>query len=276
MSTATNQVVEGNMSPIGAAPDTARVQVTGQWLYDNFITSGEEQISRMNMVRILAKQATDNDLKDALKDAIEIAHKHDIKAGVPEKERGPKRQQAMNVRTIMQNAYGAIRRALPELEALGYNDKTGYQEMRVLAKKALDSKGIKWNGTKVPTQAEKHEAEQKAIKQARSDAMAAVMAENPRGDDESMLDYVTRIEEQANATLLVLKDEALDRQASKLATPIATKAERAVVERVVAKLQAFLDNTSTEMSDEEVDAVLHQYVNREEAEATVEEEATAE
>jgi hypothetical protein len=276
MNTATNQVVEGQLSPMTGTQDSPRIQVTGQWLYDNFVQSGEEQISRMNMVRILAKQATDADLKSALKDAIEIAHKHDVKAGVPEKDRGPKRQQAMNVRTIMQNAYGALRRAPQELEALGYNERTGYQEMRVLAKKALDSRGIKWDGTKVKTDSDKLAAQEQAAKQQKADAMAVAMAETTQGEGEEDITYFLRVKAKADAVLAQLADETADRKASKLAADIATKQDRGIVERVIGKLTAFLSNTSEEMTDEEVDEVLRKAGMAEEESQTSDEEVTNE
>lgn len=266
---ATAQVVEGQMTPMAGATDAPRVTVTGQWLYDNFVNqSTEEQISRMNMVRILAKQATDADLKAALKDAIELAHKVDIKNGVPEKERGTKRQQAMNTRTVLQNAYGALRRAPKELEKLGYSEKTGYQEMRVMASQALKAHGIKWNGTPIPTDEMKLQAIATAEKQAKVDAFSRARAENEQQEGEEDFAYFQRLNGRANELLMEGKIESLKRVASKVVIDLVTKHGRDVAVLVSERLNAFLTETS-EMTEAEANAALAAHA---EAEETAEQE----
>lgn len=268
---ATAQVTDGQMVPMSGATDSPRIMVTGQWVYDNFVNaSTDEQISRMNMVRILAKQATDSDLKTALKDAVEIAHKVDVKNGVPEKERGPKRSQAMNARTVMQNAYGAIRRAPKELEKLGYTEKTGYQEMRVIASQALKAHGIKWNGTPIPTDEMKLQAMEKAEKQAKADAFSQARGENEQREGEEDFAYFQRLNGRANEILMEGKIEAHKRVASKLVVDLITKHGRDIAGLVVERLNAFLSETS-EMTEDEANAALKAHAEAE-AQADVSEE----
>lgn len=273
---ATAQVVEGRMIPMAGTADTPRVTVTGQWLYDNFVNqSTEEQISRMNMVRIMAKTSSDADIKAGMKDAIEIAHKVDIANGVPEKVRGSKRQQAMNVRTIIQNAFGAIRRAPKELEALGYSDKTGYQEMRVLAANALKAHGIKWNGSPMPTAEMKLEAMAKAEKQAKTDAFSQARGENEQQEGEDDFAYFQRLNGRANEILMEGRLEAQKRIASKQVVDLVTKHGRDIAILVMERLQAFLAETS-DMTEEQANAALKAASEAEEAiEAEQEEQQDA-
>lgn len=272
---ATNAVVEGRLEPMARTPDTPRVNVTGQWLWDNFVVSGEEQVSRMNMVRILSTQATDDELKVALKDMVEIAHKHDVKAGIDEKVRGPKRAQAMNARSVMQNAYGALRRANAELIALGYTEKTGYQEMRVLAASALKSKGIKWNGTQIPNAEQKLAAQAAAEKQAKTDAFSKARGELDQAEGEEDFAYFTRLNGRANEILMESKQEALKRVASKIVVDIDTKHGRDIARLVLERLTAFLAETS-EMTDEEASAALRAHAELEAEEEAVQAELDAE
>lgn len=269
---ATAQVVDGKMEPMQGVSGKPQVHVTGQWIFDNFV-GGEasvEQISRMNMVRLLAEQATDAELKVALKDAVEIAHKYDIKAGIPEKERGPKRAQAMNARSVMQNAYGALRRAKEELIKLGYNDKTGYQEMRVLSQQALKAHGIKWNGTQIPTDETKALADIQREKQAKRDAMAEAMTENLQADGEEDTQYLLRVSKIAQAVLAANKVEAQKRVASKVVNDLVTKHGRDIASLVVERLTALLAQTS-EMTDEQAEAALQEAAQAEADESEVDE-----
>ena len=271
METATNAVVEGRMEPMRAnASGAPQVVVTGQFLFDNFVDGGgEQQVSRMNIVRVLAKTATKDQLTEALKDAVELAHKIDIKNGVPEKEAGPKRRQAQNVRAALQNVYGALKLAAPELEKLGFSEKTGYVEGMTLAKAALKAKGLKWNGSPLPTDESKAIAKANALKEAKKAAIVDAMASLTRGDDESMVDYYTRVEAKADDILAQAKKAELSRSVSKTVIGIVEKTDRETARAIADGILNYLTQTA-EMSDEEVDAVLRAAG---EAEATLEQEA---
>lgn len=262
---ATAQVVDNKMVPMGSAGDKPQMTVTGQWFFDNFVgTEGTaEQISRMNMVRLLVTQASQDDLKTALADMIKIAHKYDVAAGVPEKERGPKRAQAMNARTVMQNSYGALKLALPELEKLGYNSKTGYHDMRVLSQQALKAHGVKWNGTPLPTDETKAIAEQAKERAAKREAFNTASLDNPQLDDEDDIAYAVRISKIAHGMVAKIRHEAQVRVASKLSAGIIQKQGRDIAALIVDRLQAFLTETS-DMTDDEANARMADFVATEE------------
>lgn len=201
METSTGSIVEGQMQPMDAAPITQQVVVTGQYLYDNFVVSDEAQITKMGMIRNLATQADALQIKGACDKMVERAKEVDAANGVPEKtlkdgkevpNRGPKTQQAMNARTIIQQAWGALKFAQSKLEALGYNERTGYQDMRVLAKRALDEAMIKWNGEHALTQADRERKQLQKATKGQMDALQQVQKDNPMQIGESMADWNTR------------------------------------------------------------------------------------
>lgn len=264
------------MSPISKAVDTPQVVVTGQWLFDNFVSTGNsaEQQTRMNQVRILVKSASFDDIKKGFKDAIEIAHKHDMAAGIPEKERGPKRHSAMNARTVMQNSFGALRLAMPELVKLGYTEDTGYGAMATIAQRALKEKGLKWNGTPLPTDESKAREAMKRENEEKNASIAQAMAETPRGEDEAMMDWLARVAAKGDSILLETKIEAQKRVASKVVVDLIAKHGRDVAGIILDRLQTILNETA-EMTDEQVDAVLKQ-AGEEEASQEAEAEENAE
>lgn len=202
MNTATAAVAEEKMEPINKAPEQRQVVVTGQYLYESFIVSDEAQITKMGIIRKLADEADALQIKGACDKMVEKAKEIDAAAGVPEKivkdgkevvNRGPKTQTAMNARTIIQQAWGALRFARDQLNALGYDDKTGYQDMRVLAKKALDEARKTWKGDNALTQADR---ERKALQRQQKgiqDVIQSVQKENPMNIGESFMEYQVRV-----------------------------------------------------------------------------------
>lgn len=273
MNTATNAVVENRMEPVTRAANNPQVQITGQWLFDNLVTSSQEQITRMDMIRELAKRATFDDIKKATKDMIELAHKVDVKNGVPEKERGPKRQQAMNVRTIVQNSFGALRLANDELVKLGYTEKTGYLEMGAIAGKALKAKGLKWNGTKAPTDEQKELAKVQAEKEAQAEAMRIATVENPQNEGEDDFAYFTRVKGEAARLLNAQKAEATERVLSNLAKKLIVTCDNnleryeALAHKMLDIVKNLRENTDA-ITPEQADEALKAYAENEEDETS--------
>jgi hypothetical protein len=244
MEVSTNAVVERKLEPMVGTVDKARTLLTGQFVYDNFVKSDDTQVSRMNQMRVIVETGlTADELKGALKDAVEIAHKVDVAAGVPEKERGSKRQQAMNVRTIMQNAYGALKLARVELEALGYSNETGYQEMRVLAKKALDAKGVKWDGKALPTDETKRAAKEAEDKAALKDAMATALTEMGDYDGDDLID---RVKARRDEIVLERATETQKRLVSKHTDAIVKQLGESLALLVAESLITLLTSTTSE------------------------------
>src|SRR5574337_155480 len=127
---ATAQVVDGKMEPVNAAPVVQQIVVTGQYLYEQFV-SNDGSGTRMAWIRsYLVPNADPIQVKGACDEMVKLAHKFDMAQGVPEKERGPKRNTAMNVRTFVQQIYGALKFAAPEMQAMGFDETTGWMEAR--------------------------------------------------------------------------------------------------------------------------------------------------
>jgi hypothetical protein len=158
--TATAAVTDGRMEPVQKKEETRPLIVTGQYLYDQFV-SNDGSGKRMAWIRsYLVPKADPRQVKGACDEMVKIAHARDQAAGVPEKERGPKRNTAMNVRTFVQQIYGALKFAPECMAAMGFDETTGWMEARNMAKPALERAGKIWTGHAIPT---KTEREQKAL-----------------------------------------------------------------------------------------------------------------
>lgn len=193
MMNATASVVEGKMEPITRSASTQPLVVTGQYLFDNFVKADEVSITKMDLIRNWSTQADALQIKGACDKMVELAVLIDYPEGKPKKAtRGTKEQSAMNCRTIIQQAWGALKNARTELDSLGYDDSTGYQDMRVLAKKALDSAKVNWKGDAVLT--DKDKEVKRLVREQREEtaALQDVQKETPRMVGESLADWNTR------------------------------------------------------------------------------------
>lgn len=193
MSNATQAVVDGKMEPIAKSEPGQQLVVTGQYLHDTFCAVSEEAKTRMDAIRGLVGKADALQMKGACDAMVKLAVALDYPEGKPKKaDRLAKEQSAMNARTIILSAWGALEYASETLTAIGYTDNTGYQEMRVLAKKALETAGIKWDGERLATDAEKAVAALKRDQKAETDALVKVQQDNPRAVGETLADWNTR------------------------------------------------------------------------------------
>jgi hypothetical protein len=220
MDTATNSVVEEKMEPITSAPVTQQLVVTGQYLYDTFVKADESQVTKMDIIRTLSTNADALQIKGACDKMVEAAVLLDYPQGKPKKaERKAKEQSAMNARTIIQSAWGALQHVASRiaLTDMGYDENTGYQDMRVLAKKALDTAKINWKGEPVLTDKDKEVARLRREQKAETQALVDVQKANPRLVNESLGEWQQR-------TLDLAKD-AMD-EARETAT--AERVEKAV------------------------------------------------
>jgi hypothetical protein len=190
MDTATAAVVDGKMEPMSAAPIAQQLVITGQALYNDFVGDTGEGVTKMNLIRSLIDKADCLQIAGACDKMVEIAKATDTANGVPEKvlkdgkevvNRGPKTQSAMNCRTCIQQAFGALKFARSSLDVIGYKETTGYQDMRVLAKRALDTSGIKWTGVKLATPAERDQKAALKAAKAEMNALQEIQKANPFG-----------------------------------------------------------------------------------------------
>ncbi len=259
---ATNAVVEGKMAPVQPAPITQQLLVTGQYLYDQLVVAGEEQKTRMMIIRDLIEKGADPlQIKGATDTMVDIAKQKDIDAGVDEKSRGPKRATAMNVRTIFQNIYGALKFAPEIAEIVGFTDDTGWIEGAILAKKTLTEAGKVWSGHDVPTKAAKEHAALARQRKGETEAMLQATKENPRLQNESLLGWNARIAQAAEAMVLKAQQDGIKEQAQKLFDYATKKYDRAVIGAAMVLFHEFFqseNNGASEVSEEEANAMLAQ------------------
>jgi hypothetical protein len=209
MDTATNSVVEEKMEPITSAPVTQQLVVTGQYLYDTFVKADESQVTKMGIIRTLSTTADALQIKGACDKMVEAAVLLDYPTGKPKKaERKAKEQSAMNARTIIQSAWGALKHAKVVLDGLGYDENTGYQDMRVLAKKALDTAKINWKGEPVLTDKDKEVARLRREQKAETQALVDVQKANPRLVNESLGEWQQRTLDLANDAMEEAREKA--------------------------------------------------------------------
>lgn len=250
----------------------ATKQVTGQYLYDRFVTTVNEDVTKMGIVRDLVTRVDIASFKSAVKDMIGIAQAS-VKAA-PEAQKvvfEGRLKTAMNQRNMMTLAFGAIKFASDELAKLGYTDQTGIEPMRVLAKRALDNKKVRWDGSPVLNDELRAKRDRERARKAELKAMADLMTESVRGDDESIVAYQTRIAEKVQERLDTANREktesSLIKQAANLIKVHGADSARLIAEKVLYLLQHTdempadgadsddSDNEEVEENGEVVDAV---------------------
>lgn len=260
---ATAAVADGHMEPVAPAPITQQVVVTGQYLYENFMQSNESDKTRMGLIRQLSDIADALQIKGACDKMVELAVLADYPTGKPKKaDRKSKEQQAMNVRTIIQQSWGALHFARPITEELGYDDTTGYLAMSVLAKKALTVAKIDWKGEALKTDADKERARLQKEQGGETKALQDVQKANPRLVNESLGDWNTRTFALAQIAMADAREETetkiVDDVVKKLCEKHGDDRLYAIAEAILSKLGIEIASSSeeeeTELSDEEVAA----------------------
>lgn len=218
MQTSTDVVVEERRQPVGKTEPTEQLKVTGQWLYETFVVADATQVTRMQQIRELVSKGVDAfQLAGACNKMVERARLDDLAAGLPEKKttpqgkevknRGPKQQYAMNVRTIIQQAWGALKFAPEALTSLGYTEQTGFTPMETLAKQALRVRGIDWKGDPLVDREErKLKRENKVV----STVLAQALLNTPRavGAGESEADWLRRVAESQQEAIQSAREQA--------------------------------------------------------------------
>jgi len=194
---------------------------SGQYLYDRFVANDKTEVTKLDIVRTMTELEVST-FKAVLADFVKVAkgyadnavEKHG-KDSAQAHELSAKLKTAQNHQANMRNAYGAIRFAPDELTANGYTESTGYLVMAKIASAALKAKGIKWDGSAIPSQ---ELAQQRKVAAAESKALSEVMAQEPRKDGESLKDYVVRMDEAVTAKI---KSNAQEREAKLISDLVA-------------------------------------------------------
>lgn len=206
----------------------ATVNFSGQYLFDRLIGDNAEEVTKMDLVRQMVGALDMTSFKKSIGDMVGVAKgfldnatEEAKRAGGFDPENPPAAvaiaqatyKTAQNHQTVLRVAFGAIKFAPEELAACGYTEKTGYQVMRVIARKALDAKGLKWDGTKA--EGEEVKAERLRIK-AEGLAMAQAMEENPKKEGEARDAYFARIDKIVTRKLKEKQEEEHIEQVNKL------------------------------------------------------------
>ncbi len=278
MEIATQTVADEKREPITKQEPTQQLLVTGQWLYDTFVAADDTTVTRMQQIKTLVEKGCDPfQLKGAADNMVKQARELDLASGVPAKvldeetgkervNRGPKQQAAMNVRTIIQNAYGALKFARKELDTLGYDDsKTGYLAMAVLAKRALDAKGLKWNGVSAPTEEEQMRKRIARAQKQETGAMAKAFADNPRMPGEDDLAWTARVTRIAHDIVEDVRTKQEEAAISEIVTMLFEKYDAQRLQAVACRIFDRLSEQhggaafsyTTEAEPEEVQEVEH-------------------
>lgn len=219
--------VAENVSPAAvkeaAAKSSAIHAWTGQYLYDRFVANDDSEVTKLGIVRHAVETVDTMTFKSGLKDMIKLAKE----TAVPSKLKT-----AQNHASVMRIAYGALKFARGELNALNYTDKTGYHEMRHIGRLALERAGVTWDGhiddKGARERVAKQRAEQKLLKKA--------MDDNPRNEGENLLDWQMRcgkvVETMLDAAIQEETIKAIDRAAKSI---IARQSDiaRGIAERIL-------------------------------------------
>lgn len=266
METSTGTIVEGQMTPMDAAPITQQDILTGQYLYETFLQPSGEEVTKMQIIRgwVTANRYDALQVKGACDKMVERAKEVDAANGVPDKvmkdgkevaNRGPKQQSAMNARTIIQQAWGALKFAPTKLEALGYNDRTGYQDMRVLAKRALGEAMIKWDGAHALTVADRERNALKKQTKGQMDALQTVQKDNPMLIGESLSDWNTRTMALAQSAMEQARVVQTEANVTKVVNDLSGKYDENTLYQIAEALMAKIGLSVGAVESEEADEV---------------------
>lgn len=203
-------------------------QITGQYLFDRFVADSKADVTKMDIVRTAASAVDVLTFKKAVADMVGIAAAKVKQA----KEADPsspaevaayeaRLKTAQNHQTVLRIGYGAIRFAPEQMTALGFDETTGYQLVRVIGLKALSEAGLKWDGSKAVTDP-KAKAEQ-ANSKAEAKALAQVMADNPRNSGESLPSYLERVGGAVDNRVKANREESEAKMIKDLAVRVRTQ-----------------------------------------------------
>jgi hypothetical protein len=212
--TATAAVVENRMEPVQKTVPQPHLTVTGQGLYDRFIKPDTADVSRMTAIRELVQSADALAMAGSTDKMVELARVADLADGVPEKEmrdgkerrtRGPKEANAMNVRTIIRQVWGALKFT----PARGMTDETGWLAASKLAKINLAESKVDWKGEALKTDADKARAKLQAATKAETKALTDIQKANPRANDETLEAWNEHIMRLARDSMETARAEAI-------------------------------------------------------------------
>lgn len=170
------------------------VNFSGQYLYDRFVnTASAEDLTKMALVRQMAAQLDFQTFKQNVGEMVKIAKEQadkDVGTNM-EAFSSARLKTAQNHQSVLRNVYGAIRLLPDQLAEAGVDETTGYHVINTIAKRVLVEAKLKWDGSKLEDRVERDK--RMATKQ-EAKALAEVMGNNPKRDDESRAEYLARID----------------------------------------------------------------------------------
>lgn len=177
--------------------------VTGQYLFDMFVVD-QSELTKMDIVEMLVNTTDTLSFKNALKDMVSIAEKHSE----------AKKKTAQNHQSVMRVAYGVMRFLRDKLPQ---GERIGYREMQKIGAKLLKDNGIKWTGEPVLSDDEKERKHQTVQER---QALEQAQKENPRLENESIVDWTLRIAPDVEATLEATKQSERKEKVEALAKKV--------------------------------------------------------
>jgi hypothetical protein len=277
--TATAAVVENHMEPVTRVIPAPQLTVTGQGLYDRFIKPDSADVSRMTAIRELVQSADALAMAGSTDKMVELARAADLADGVPEKEmkdgkerrtRGPKEANAMNVRTIIRQVWGALKFASYH----HITDETGWLAASKMAKEALGKDKIDWKGEALKTDADKARAKLQAATKAETKALTDVQKDNPRANDETLEAWNERVMQLARNSMETARAEAIAKVVTALVdgiynkhgVDIALAVAGEIAKREGVDITLTVEGDEEEMTEEQAEAALSEAGEAEAAE----------
>lgn len=196
---------------------------TGQYLYDRFVNTSTEDVSKMNVVRQMVGALDTASFKAVVGDMVKLAKEQaDSHVGTNLQSYYDARlKTARNHQSVMRNAYGALKFYSDAMDEAGVDNDTGYHVINTIAKAVLTAKKVNWDGT--PIVAKEQREKDKAVKQ-EAKIMTEVMHANPKGADETREAYYARIDKLVAEAETKLAEETKAARLADLADKMRTLA----------------------------------------------------
>jgi hypothetical protein len=208
---------------------------TGQYLYERFVMDKAEQkadVTKMGIVQQMVEVLDANEFAVTVDGMVGFANR-DYKAAVeaakaagnydsenptwPIREASARLRTARNHKTVMQNAFGALKFCADELKAKMGEGELSYRMIREIGSKLLSDKGINWKGEKVIAPADRQAKREQDTETA---AMTAIQKEHPRQPGESLGQYFTRMEGEVTKRMAKIKEDERIKNIASLAEKI--------------------------------------------------------
>lgn len=191
--------------PAPAALKTGNA-ITGQFLYDQFVTESKADLTKIDIVLSAVELVDTATFKAALADMVKIAKESGNEA---------KHRTAANNQSALRVLYGALKFARDALDEKGFKPgRVGYHEARVMAAGVLKERAITWEG--YPTETEQQREARRATKMQQK-ILKEVQDANPQQAGEDLATYFERIKELAVQRLETAQREADAEKVAKLA-----------------------------------------------------------